>query len=190
MAKTEPLLIDVPERLKTQSLILRVPRAGDGATVCASIRASLPELKVWMPWAKDDYGDRDGEEWCRKSAASFIERKDLQYMIWASDNAEYLGAVGTHAFDWDVPKCEIGYWLRTSHCGRGLMTEAVNALAGMLLGSLEFQRVEIRCDDRNQRSWRVAERCGFTFDGTLRRDHRYSDGRLRDTRVYSRLADA
>jgi RimJ/RimL family protein N-acetyltransferase len=37
----------------------------------------------------------------------------------------------------------------------------------------------------NDRSRRVAERCGFDFEGTLRCDSRSPDGTLRDTCVYA-----
>ena len=67
------------------------------------------------------------------------------------------------------------------------MTEAVGALADMALGLLGMERLEIRCDSRNDRSGRVAERCGFQLEGVLRRDSRDAGGGLRDTRVYARL---
>lgn len=187
--KTEPLLLDIPERLETPRLVLRVPRAGDGVIVSASVRESLAELRPWMPWAHDGYGPKDGEEWCRKSAANFVQRTILNYTIWLT-SGEHIGSIGAFAFTWDVPGCEIGYWLSTRHWGQGYMAESLNCVTGMLFEQLRFTRVEVRMDDLNDRSWRVAERCGFRHEGTLRQDYRYPDGRLRDTRVYSRLAGA
>jgi RimJ/RimL family protein N-acetyltransferase len=51
--------------------------------------------------------------------------------------------------------------------------------------NLGANRIEIRCDDRNERSARVAERLGFKLDGTLRCDSRGMDKVLRGTRIYS-----
>jgi RimJ/RimL family protein N-acetyltransferase len=68
------------------------------------------------------------------------------------------------------------------------MSEAVNALSQVLMEKLQFQRIEIRCDERNLRSGRVAERCGFTLEGTLRADCRDVHGELRNTRIYSRIS--
>jgi ribosomal-protein-serine acetyltransferase len=184
-----PLLLDIPERLQTPRLLLRVPRAGDGAMVCASVRESLPELKPWMPWAKDDYGEADGEAWCRRNAGEFITRARLNFLI-LLPNGEHLGNCGMHDADWELPGFEIGYWLHTKHAGNGYATEAVSALTRLMLDQLKAVRVEIRVDERNARSCRVAERCGFQLDGTLRHDFRHPDGRLRDTRVYSRVVGA
>jgi RimJ/RimL family protein N-acetyltransferase len=52
---------------------------------------------------------------------------------------------------------------------------------------LKAERVEIRMDDHNVRSWRVAERAGFTLEGVLRRDALAPDGRVRNTRVYAQV---
>jgi RimJ/RimL family protein N-acetyltransferase len=185
--KIEPLLIDLPSEFRTERLTLRTPRAGDGPMVCASVRESLPELKPWMPWAVDDYAERDGELWCRRNAGEFLARKLLNFLILLPDG-QHAGNMGAFAFEWDVPRCEVGYWLRTSLTGRGYMTEAVNGLAAMLLAKVQVRRMEIRTDDKNARSARVAERCGFVLEGTFRQDFRYPDGRLRDTRVYAKLA--
>jgi RimJ/RimL family protein N-acetyltransferase len=191
MDDVKPLLIDVPDQIKTDRLLLRVPRAGDGAIVFPSVRESLAELKPWMPWAKDDYAQNDAEQWCRKSSAGFIERSEIQLLIFDGRDEQHLGNVGVFRFDWAVPRGEIGYWLRTTRTGKGLMCEAVNGLSGMLMEHLKFHRVEIRMDDRNDRSWRVAERCGYRLDGVLRNDGRAPDGALRHTRVYSKIpADA
>ena len=86
-----------------------------------------------------------------------------------------------------MPRFEIGYWVRTSRVGRGYVQEAVRAIARMAFDVLGAARLEILCNDRNVRSWRVAERCGFTLEGVLRSHAREVDGTLRDTRVYARL---
>jgi RimJ/RimL family protein N-acetyltransferase len=46
-------------------------------------------------------------------------------------------------------------------------------------------------DDRNTRSWKVAERFGFELEATLKNEVRVPDGSLRDTRIYGaiRLGD-
>ncbi len=73
----EPLLIDVPTEIATARLRLRVPRAGDGAAVTPLVRASLAELKPWMPSANDGYDDDAGEAWCRRAAGQFLLRQTL-----------------------------------------------------------------------------------------------------------------
>lgn len=65
------------------------------------------------------------------------------------------------------------------------MTEATAALTRFALASLGAARVELRIDERNERSWRVAERLGFRLEGVLRAERRGNAGELSKMRVYS-----
>ena len=48
-------------------------------------------------------------------------------------------------------------------------------------------RVELVTDELNLKSRRVAERCGFTLEGTLVNERRAPDGSLRNTCIYARI---
>ncbi len=50
-------------------------------------------------------------------------------------------------------------------------------------------RLEIRCDPRNVRSRRVAERAGYKLEAELRREQVGPDGNLRDTLIYVLFPD-
>jgi RimJ/RimL family protein N-acetyltransferase len=188
MKNTDQLLIDVPERIETQRLVLRVPRPGDAAAAYPAIHASRAQLQRWLPWASDEFSESDEEAFCRRIAAAFIARTTLAYFITLPNN-EIIGCCGMDDPNWELPSFEIGYWLRTSQTGNGYTTEAVNALTRLTLDQLKAERVAIRVDELNERSWRVAERCGYVLEGTLQNDFRYPDGRLRNTRVYAKVKD-
>lgn len=53
---------------------------------------------------------------------------------------------------------------------------------------LTLKRTQIKCDAENIASVGVAKKCGFTYEGTLRKDT-YSDyfNGLRNTKVFSKL---
>ncbi|MEI6737524.1 MAG: GNAT family protein, partial [Pseudomonadota bacterium] len=50
---------------------------------------------------------------------------------------------------------------------------------------LGAKRLEICSDPRNQRSRAVAERCGFTLEGIMRKNMYAPDGTLRDSCMYA-----
>lgn len=58
---------------------------------------------------------------------------------------------------------EIGYWIGRPLWGRGLVPEAVEALIGHVDRTLAKQRLWIAFCEGNDKSRRVAEKCGFTF---------------------------
>ncbi len=184
----EPILRDVPEQIDTERLLIRPPRLGDGVAVNVAVRESFNELKPWMPWAQELPSVEQSEIFARESAARFARREDLPMLLFERSSGELLGASGLHRIDWSVPAFEAGYWCRTSCTGRGYISEAVRGICKMAFTSLSARRFEVRMDDTNERSWRIAERLGFTLEGILRQDTRAPSGELRDTRVYSIVA--
>jgi RimJ/RimL family protein N-acetyltransferase len=67
-------------------------------------------------------------------------------------------------------------------------TEAVYLLLRHCFVDLGYQRVEWRCNDRNEASKRAAVRLGFKWEGCLRREKVYK-GRGRDTNVFAVVGD-
>ena len=191
MQASDPLSIDVPERIESARLLLRPPRPGDGAMLREAVCETLAELAPWLPWAQTEPTPQDAELQCRRMHARFVALEDLVFFIRerAADGSEgaFVGGTGLHRIDWSVPRFEIGYWRRKGFESRGLVVEAVIALARMAFDTLAARRVEIRMDARNERSIRVAERARFSFEGVLRQDCLDVPGAGRDTRVYSRV---
>jgi RimJ/RimL family protein N-acetyltransferase len=185
-----PLLIEVPEALQTERLLIAAPRPGIGAVLSVAIAESIGQLSPWMPWAQQAPSIEESEAVVRRQIADFVLRKDLCYQIYdrAADGRRLLGGTGLHRMDWEVRRFEIGYWIRASAQGQGYVTEAVRALSAMAFEQLRARRVEIRMDDVNLRSRAVAERCGFELEGILRRDSLTPAGAPRNTCVYAKIA--
>ena len=87
----DPLLIDVPERIETERLVLRAPRRGDGALVNDAIRASLAELSPWLPWAGAMPSVDESEAHCRRQQARFILREDFVLLIFLRERRRRRG---------------------------------------------------------------------------------------------------
>ena len=184
MDVADPLLLNVPDRIETKRLLLRAPRPGDGRALNEAVLETIEALQQWMPWSRPTPTVEQSEAWCRNAAAEFVQRKHFALLMFSRDGATLVGSSGMKAVDWAVPRFEIGYWVRRRLEGRGYVTEAVAAIARFAFESLGAKRVEIRMDDRNERSWRVAERLRFRLEGVLRNECREHHG-LRDTRVYA-----
>lgn len=80
---------------------------------------------------------------------------------------------------------EIGHiWFGPALQRSRAATEAIFLLAGYLMTTLGYRRLEWKCNDRNGRSRRAALRYGFTWEGTFRQ-HLVVKGRNRDTAWYA-----
>lgn len=184
-----PILRDFPDYIETGRLLIRAPRPGDGRALYDAVMQSLDELKPWMPWAHQPITLEAEEGIARRMHAEFLTRENLPLFVFLKDSPVLIGGSGLHRFDWSVPRFEIGYWLRTGYTGKGYMTEAVAGITHFAFETLFAERVEIRMDDRNARSYRIAERLHFQLEGILRNEARGVAGELRNTRVYSLIRD-
>jgi RimJ/RimL family protein N-acetyltransferase len=181
----------VPAYFDTERLRMRAPRPGDGVIVYEAICESLDALRRFpasLPWTVGKQSVESSEAFCRKGAQDFAEGKDFPFLVTSQQTGKLIGCAGVHRIDRSVPKCEIGYWCRSTMVGQGYITEAVQGLVRTAIQHLGVERIEIITDDENRRAWRVCERAGFVLEGIHRRERRAPDGTLRNSRVYAFLS--
>lgn len=185
------ILKDFPDHFETKRLIVRAPCSGDGTVVHEArveTHAQLREWPVVTPWAQTEPLPEESEAYCRRGQAAFLARTDLPMLAFLKADQTFAGCISLHRMDWEVPRFEIGYWLRTSQQKKGLALEAVNGITQFALQELQALRVEIHCNAENHASRNVAERAGFALEGILRNYKRLANGRIADSCVYARLA--
>lgn len=86
---------------------------------------------------------------------------------------------------WDA--FELSYQLYADkYAGRGFMTEAVQLLVDYLFGVTKEHRIHLVIVEENVASRRIAEKCGFVLEGTVRGAF-FNDGRNQDVLLYSLL---
>jgi RimJ/RimL family protein N-acetyltransferase len=86
---------------------------------------------------------------------------------------------------WDA--FELSYQLYDDrHAGRGYTTEAVQLLVDYLFATKKEHRIHLVIVPGNAASERIAERCGFVREGTVRGAF-FNDGRNQDVVLYSLL---
>ncbi len=72
--------------------------------------------------------------------------------------------------------------------GRGYVTESVQLLVDYLFGSKKQHRIHLVIVPENSASRRIAEKCGFVLEGTVRGAF-FNGGRNHDVVLYSLLRD-
>lgn len=182
-----PVVLPLPTLITTPRMQLRLATEADAEPLNAAIRESFPELNPWMPWAAEVPDVEDTRAFCREAIGNHAAGRSVALLMWDAATGTLIGGTGYPRLDPAVPWFEIGYWCRTPLTGRGYVTEATHALTRHAFTELGALRVEIRTDDRNVRSFAIAERLGFTLEGVLRRNVRDHHGAVRDTRVYAML---
>jgi RimJ/RimL family protein N-acetyltransferase len=176
-------------RVQTQRLVLRCWQPADAAPLKAAIDASLEHLRPWMPWAEHEPQELQAKvERLRRLRGEFDLGQDFGYGIFDRAETQLLGATGLHPRVGPDAR-EIGYWIHKDHINKGLATEAVAALTSVAFLVDGVARVEVHCDPQNARSLAVPRKLGFVHEATLRQRKVAAGGLLRDTMIWSVLAD-
>ncbi len=178
-------LIPLFDQLQGERVIVRSYREGDAQELFEAVGESREHIRPWMPWADTHQTIEESRDWIIRQMAAWMLRETLNMGLWEQVTGRYVGGIGLMLRDWDVGYFEIGYWLRASATGRGLMTEAVQLLTDYTFTHLHANRVEIRCDENNKRSAAIPRRSGFVQEARLRNDSLSPAGMLRNTLVFA-----
>jgi RimJ/RimL family protein N-acetyltransferase len=139
------------------------------------------------PGAPSDPGEVAG--WLADGAhKSRREGTGIHLMMLDRASGQIVGSIGLFHADWEVRSVEIGYGVHPAERGKGYATEALAAAARWVLTEGGIQRAWLTANTDNVPSVRVAEKAGFTREGTLRRAGLEDDG-LHDQALFSLLDD-
>lgn len=184
----DPKLLDLPTEIHTPRLVLRAYRPGDGAMYYQAVQDNWQHLYEFMPYPQLEM--RSVEE-AENIIAQFVEEmRKCNLFIFATiekESGSYVGETYLANPDWHVPHIELGYFIVQASTGKGYATEAARAAVRFAFEQLKVMKVELQCRADNLASKRVAEHCGFTFEGRQRLHHRKKTGELVDVLWYGLL---
>ena len=183
------LLIDIPDRIETERLVLRRYQAGDGAWYYPMSQQNQPHLARYESGnpVMGIHSEEEAEIVVRDFAAEWAARNAFFMGAFLKDTLEFAAQIYVGVVNWDLPEFEIGYFAEQAHEGKGYVTEAVRGAIRFCFEVLGACRVSLRCDDTNVRSYGVADRCGMVREGHIRKDKRHADGSLSGTLIYGLL---
>lgn len=154
-----------PVTLTTDRLLLRAPGARDTEAVHRA--AQDPDLHRWISQFPSPY--------LLEHARSFTEQvvpdgwandSMFTFGLFLSEGEQLAGMLGLTMRSLGV--CEIGFWATKEHRRQGYVTEAGADAVRWAFARLSVDRIEWRAEVGNAPSRAVAERLGFTVEGTLR----------------------
>jgi ribosomal-protein-serine acetyltransferase len=175
----------VPRRLVTARLVLEATNPSHAAGMYDAVRASLPELEPWMPWAKGSTYE-DTLDFATRTERAWDEGKAWGFTILLDE--EVVGSIGFDHHDPLVGAISLGYWLRSDLAGQGLMTEAAAAVVEFGFDALGLHRIQLQAGTDNYASARVAEKLRFVREGVMRDGSKGAHG-WHDTYLYGLLEE-
>ena len=148
-----------------EKITLRVPVLRDAAALV--VACSDPEALRWTT-IKPGYDQERALGFINDYAPGWWLREQGGCWVIADAEDAYAGQIDLRFLDGHPGVADIGFLTAPHARGRGYMTAALRAVAEFGITELGLKRVEWKAHVGNVGSRLVAERAGFTFEGTLR----------------------
>jgi RimJ/RimL family protein N-acetyltransferase len=181
------ILQNAPQQLETARLILKQPEpafAASFAEMVAHSKQDYAYIPAWMSKADDVALARSK---ITQSREFITQGESLVWFAFEKASGRMVARLDAHHWDFDIPKCEIGYMGDSRLVGKGYVREATLAMMDWLY-TQGVVRIEAQCDSRNARSISFAiQALGMQQEGVLRSADRDNDGALCDQVILARL---
>ncbi len=178
---------DLPTRLDTERLVIRLYEPGDAEALRELIERNREDLlrsfpKTAVIWQSAEacraYIDGRAELW--RTGQAFWAG------LWLRDTGEHVGQLHVKQIAWEIPSAELGYFVDAAHRRRGYAAEAARAAVDEFLGSRGFQRLFLRVIPSNVASIRLAESLAFRPEGRHANAFRCGRGELHELICYAK----
>lgn len=161
------------QTIETERLILRRFEYTDDE---AMLKYWIADEKIQSLYSEPIYTTKEAVKELLDKYIGSYERED--YYRWAiieKDSMECIGQIAYFLVDNKNHFAEIEYCIGSDFQRQGLATEATKAVIACGFEKMNLHKVQICTKTINAPSKRVIEKCGFTYEGTLR-DYFYMDG--------------
>ena len=172
------------QTIETERLILRKFEYTDDE---AMLKYWISDEKIQSLYSEPIYTTKEAVKELLDKYIGSYERED--YYRWAiieKDSMECIGQIAYFLVDNKNHFAEIEYCIGSDFQRQGLATEATKAVNAYGFEKMNLHRVQICTKTINAPSKRVIEKCGLTYEGTLR-DYFYMDGEYVGRLYYSML---
>ena len=161
--------------------ILRKRRLSDAKDLAATLnnKKILNNLRDGLPFP---YTEQDARDYICTMLSS-DENSTFAYAITIDERA--VGSIGAfRKSNIHRQTAELGYYLAEEYWGRGIMTEAIRQLCGIVFDTTDILRIYAEPFAYNTGSRRALEKAGFTFEG-LMKNNAVKNGKVLDMALYS-----
>ncbi|MCQ2531244.1 MAG: GNAT family N-acetyltransferase [Saccharofermentans sp.] len=153
--------------IETERLILRRFEYSD---IDSMIRNWIADEKTQWDYGEPYYDtyEKVKELFDTKYVVSYDNDDYYRWAIIEKESGECIGQIAYYLVDTRNHFAEIEYVVGPAFQGKGYATEATKAVISYGFEQINLHKVQICCRVSNEKSRNVIEKCGLTYEGTLR----------------------
>ncbi|MEU6552911.1 GNAT family N-acetyltransferase [Streptomyces sp. NPDC046915] len=172
-------------------LRLRRWDAESDADVAAWLRGlEDPEFRRWNTPLKPVTDLGSARDSLRAQAVRVASGDRVSFRVTDADTGTTLGQISLNTIERVMRVARVGYWVLPEARGQGVAVRALALVTRWAFTEFGLHRLELGHAVGHEASCRVAERCGYAYEGTLR-GAMFEAGRLdafRDVHLHARIA--
>ena len=129
----------------------------------------------------------EAQEFVEEMIRHTISNTYFPYVIIDHTDEKIIGFVDLKNIDWNIPKTQIGFYIDESYAGKGIISKAIREICNYCFKEKGFVKLFMRIHPENIAAQKVAEKCGFELEGTIRNDYKTGSGEIIDLLYYGKL---
>ncbi len=178
-------LFQAETALLTARAVVRRFREGDGAALYELVDNNRSYLSDYFSHVLHATPDKEtAEQYVRQKMAAWLLQQEYCFGIWENRSAQLIGQVQLTSIDWGIPRAELSFFLDQSFQGKGMMTEALQAVIRFAFTQLFIEKLSLPTSMENYDMHRIARKCGFRREGDLRSEMRKGGGDYVDVMLF------
>ncbi len=146
--------------------LLRSYSIEDAPALFKAVDAARVHLRPWLAWVDNTTKPEHSMLFIQRSIQQQHNQEGMALGIF--HGLELIGAIGVHAWDHDLKKAQIGYWLAPKYQGQGILTQCLARFVDFLFQNVGLNKIEIHFISANTRSANVADRLHCKVEGVIR----------------------
>ncbi|WP_329457321.1 GNAT family N-acetyltransferase [Streptomyces sp. NBC_01497] len=152
--------------------------------------ATDPEYRRWNTPKLLVGTEAQALEWIRQRAEDYERGTGCVLAVAPGGGGRAIGSVGLGVLDLWMRRGTVGYWVLPEARGQGVASGALDLFTRWAFGVVGLHRLSLGHAVGHDVSCRVAERCGFRYEGTLRGEmfEAGDTSCFRDAHLHARLA--
>ncbi len=144
----------------------------DAWKLCDFIISNSERLKRYFPKTLEQNLTPDlSRIFSVKKVKQFNANEEFLFKLKEKKNRTIIGLVYIKELDWDKKQAELAYCIGYQYEGKGWISKAVKAFSEYAFTDLGLKTLQIIVHKTNTGSVKVAEKCGYTWQQTLLKEH-------------------
>lgn len=148
-----------------ETLTVRMLSGRDVQSLQSLMKDTSEETKFWMPLLATLKTEEDCMQFIKHFLVLFSERRGVVAGLFYNENL--IGLVSFNEIDHTKGIAFIGYMLKETYRGKGIMTVALRSFISYGFSEYRLREVRLRIASNNSASVRLAKRLHFSYERTI-----------------------